>query len=80
MARQAHSVFFGVLPCVLEGFADGGFVLREQLPNPVAKRGVIHERKHPAADTEEPDAVAHIPFEDWEQISGVPRTQFTNPL
>jgi hypothetical protein len=35
---------------------------------------VIHERKHPAANTEELDPVGYIPFEDGEQIGGVPRT------
>jgi hypothetical protein len=41
---------------------------------------VIHERKHPAADTEEPNPVGNIPLEDGEQIGSVPRTKFPHTL
>jgi hypothetical protein len=35
---------------------------------------VIHERKHPTADTEELDSVGYIPLKDGEKVGGIPRT------
>jgi hypothetical protein len=80
MARQAHTVRLGIRTRFLKGSADGVFVSCVEITDAVRKGGVIHERKHPAADTEEADAVLYIPLEDGEKIGGVPRTKFPHPL
>lgn len=60
--------------------SDGIPVFWQEITNGVVECRVIHEREHSAPNAEEPYAVQGIPFENGQEVCGIPCAQLAYSL